>query len=163
MFFLFATIGSQTVDESTVTITSGVTAVALIVMFFSVPIGIGSLIALIIQTIKRKKTDLPLSSNVYSRTWLKIISNFLFIYCPLFGSLAFSTDDPTSAPAIMLAVMFGIWAIITMFYAHCPKKFKKIQIGNSITFKRSRLTIVGLLATGASFVTMIVWIVLVTA
>ena len=163
MLFLFATIGSQTVDESTVTITSGVTAVALIVMFFSVPIGIGSLIALIIQTVKRKKNDLPLSSNGYSRTWLKIISNFLFIYCPLFGSLAFSTDDPTSAPAIMLAVIFGIWAIITMFYAHCPKKFQNIQIGNSITFKRSRLTIVGLLATGASFVTMIVWIVLVTA
>ena len=162
MLLLFATIENNTVDESNVTITSGITTIALILMFLSVPIGIGSLIALLIQKIKRRNDKLPLSQSNYSRTWVKIVSNFLFIYCPLFGSLAF-LPDATSTPAIMLSVIFAIWGVITLFYAHCPRRYRKIQIGNTLIVKRSRITIIGLIATAISFVIMIVWIVAVTA
>ena len=85
------------------------------------------------------------------------------MYCPLWFSLAFLTDDTTAAPAIMLAAIFAIWGVVTAFYSHCPKEYKNVQISRKVIVKRSFVSILGIITSCISFLIMIVWIVLVTA
>lgn len=159
---MFSTIGSATVDDTSVTVTSGLTVFAGIWIFINIPLVIGSLFALSAERVNCKKNNLPLPTSKYSRMGLKIISNWLLILCSMFTSLA-SIPEESSKPSIMITAICAIWSLVFALYAHCPKQYKKIRVGNNTVMKKYCVAIAGALISLVCFIIMIAWIAAVTA
>jgi len=156
---MFSTIGFNTAKGApagTMMIIAGVW------IFVNIPLSIGVLLATLIERTKYKQQSLPIPKNNYSRTALKLVSNWLLILCSLWFSMSFM-PDASSKPIIMLFAICLIWSVVTALYAHCPKQYKRVKVGENIIVKRNRIAIAGLAVTAVFLIVMFAWIISVTA
>ncbi len=155
---MFGTIGfssKQGEPAATITVVAGVW------MFANIPFAIWALLARLIERTKCKQNNLPMNNKQYSRLGFKIISNWLLMICSMWVSLG-AMPEESSRPAIMFFFICVIWSFIMALYAHCPKQYKKISIGNNTVMKRYCLTILGITASVICLIIMFSWIAAVT-
>lgn len=156
---MFSTIGFNTAEG---TPAETMMIIAGIWIFVNIPLSIGVLLATLIERTKYKQQNLPIPKNNYSRTVLKLVSNWLLILCSMWFSMSFM-PEASSKPIIMLFAICLIWSFVTALYAHCPKQYKQIRVGENLIVKRNRIAIAGLTITAVFLIVMFAWIISVTA
>lgn len=117
-------------------------------------VGIGAIIAGLMERIKYKKLGIPYPRNNYGRSWLKAVSGFLLFISSagISGALTSEIDIPTF---IAMSIIFIAWFLITTLYAHCPKQYKAIQFtSRSKPMKKWCLIVIGIFITWTALIVM---------
>ena len=130
--------------------TNGVVdTIALVIFIVSSIVSVGTSIARLVEIILCKINRIPLPRNNYSRTWLKVIEGGLWGMSLSFFAMSATFKSTDKVFSYMGMLIFGIWAVITMIYAHCPRQYKNIRFASKLSsiMEKKNLLLYGIAAT----------------